>query len=75
MQQIREFPSVLPEIVWGALDWFLSYEIWILILTILCIIDVAKRSFILRKGLLLWLKLFIRIMFDIKYYKTEVKRY
>ena len=25
----------------------------------------AKRSFILRKGLLLWLKLFIRIMFDI----------
>ena len=29
MQQIRESPSVLPEIVWGALDWFLSYEIWI----------------------------------------------
>ena len=25
----------------------------------------AKRSFILRKGLLLWLNLFIRIMFDI----------
>ena len=25
----------------------------------------AKRSFILRKGLLLWLKLFIRILFDI----------
>ena len=33
MQQIREFPSVLPEIVWGALNWFLSYEILILILT------------------------------------------
>ena len=25
----------------------------------------AKRTFILRKGLLLWLKLFIRLMFDI----------
>ena len=39
MQQIQKFPSVLPEIVWGALDWFLSYEIWILILTTLCIFD------------------------------------
>ena len=36
MQQVREFPSILPEIVWGELDWFLSFEIWILILTPLC---------------------------------------
>ena len=45
MQQIREFSSVLPEIVWGALDWFLSYEIWILILTTLCIFDEENGYF------------------------------
>ena len=51
MQQIREFPSVLPEIVWWALDWFLSYNIWILILTTLSIFD-KKNGYIF--GMICW---------------------
>ena len=45
--------------------------------TLKCVKDSFSRKGVLflRKGLLFWLKLLIRIMFDIKYYKTEVTRY
>ena len=58
MQQIREFPIALPEIVWGALDWFLSYEIWILILTTLCIF--FWRKWVFFQNVLLKMFTFVR---------------